>query len=181
MSLCYLLLTVNPLLPAVFCLHSHICTIIIALELVEWIELIGAWLPGAWPSFLLIPTSTWCFHVRPLWSLHACTFVIVDYKNYILAFAHCPNTPTMILSVLVAAALVSLVTAQDIPSTFPDIGSCASEPSFFSCENTTAITNTCCSPTPGGLVLVTQFWSTWTGLEEAGQLLPKDSWGIHGL
>ncbi|KAF9643850.1 ribonuclease T2 [Thelephora ganbajun] len=58
---------------------------------------------------------------------------------------------------------------------------CPSAPSFYSCENTTPIGNTCCSPTPGGLVLVTQFWSTWTGLEDAGQYLPSGSWGIHGL
>ncbi|KAI0257162.1 hypothetical protein BJV78DRAFT_15461 [Lactifluus subvellereus] len=28
----------------------------------------------------------------------------------------------------------------------------------FSCENTSAIRHTCCSPTPGGLVLETQLW-----------------------
>lgn len=27
----------------------------------------------------------------------------------------------------------------------------------------------------------TQFWSTWTGLERKGQLLPEKSWTIHGL
>ncbi|KIK07526.1 hypothetical protein K443DRAFT_129190 [Laccaria amethystina LaAM-08-1] len=54
-------------------------------------------------------------------------------------------------------------------------------PSFFACENITAIKNTCCSPTPGGLVLQTQIWSTWTGLEKKGQKLPKGSWTIHGL
>jgi len=66
-------------------------------------------------------------------------------------------------------------------NTFPDLSACVSEPSFFSCENTTAIKNTCCSPTPGGLVLQTQFWDTWTGLEKRGQKLPKGSWTIHGL
>lgn len=68
-----------------------------------------------------------------------------------------------------------------IPNTFPNLSGCVSEPSFFSCENTTAIKNTCCSPTPGGLVLQTQFWNTWTGLEKHGQKLPKGSWTIHGL
>jgi len=34
------------------------------------------------------------------------------------------------------------------------------------------------SPTPGGLALQTQFWSTWTGLEKKRQKLPN---GIHGL
>lgn len=59
--------------------------------------------------------------------------------------------------------------------------SCAQESSIFSCENVTTIKNTCCSPTPGGLVLQTQFWSTWTGLEHLGQKLPEGSWTIHGL
>jgi ribonuclease T2 len=68
-----------------------------------------------------------------------------------------------------------------LPHTYPNISSCVNTPSFYSCENTTAVTNTCCSPTPGGLVLQTQFWSTWTGLESKGQLLPKNSWTIHGL
>ncbi|CAG8972141.1 hypothetical protein HYALB_00008147, partial [Hymenoscyphus albidus] len=29
--------------------------------------------------------------------------------------------------------------------------------------------------------LSTQFWSTYTGLESEGQVLPKGSWGVHGL
>ncbi|GLB35933.1 putative RNase T2 family protein [Lyophyllum shimeji] len=70
---------------------------------------------------------------------------------------------------------------SSIPITGPALSSCASEPRFFSCENTTPIKNTCCSPTPGGLVLATQFWSTYTGLEKHGQKLPKGSWTIHGL
>jgi len=68
-----------------------------------------------------------------------------------------------------------------LPNTNPDLSACASQASVFSCENTSAILDTCCSPTPGGLVLSTQFWSTWTGLEREGQFLPKDSWTLHGL
>ncbi|KAF9454076.1 ribonuclease T2 [Macrolepiota fuliginosa MF-IS2] len=64
---------------------------------------------------------------------------------------------------------------------YPNLAACIHEPSFFSCENTAPIKNTCCSPTPGGLVLQTQFWNTYTGLERQGQRLPKGSWGIHGL
>ncbi|CEJ84511.1 Putative Ribonuclease T2 family protein [[Torrubiella] hemipterigena] len=41
--------------------------------------------------------------------------------------------------------------------------------------------DTCCVETFGGLVLQTQFWSTFTGRESEGQLLPRASWGIHGL
>ncbi|KAF9809055.1 hypothetical protein IEO21_07592 [Rhodonia placenta] len=68
-----------------------------------------------------------------------------------------------------------------VPNTFPNLTACASQPPVYSCENTTAITDSCCTPTPGGQVLQTQFWSTYTGLEDQGQLLPKDSWTIHGL
>lgn len=65
--------------------------------------------------------------------------------------------------------------------TLPDLSSCAHQPSVYSCENTTVIKNTCCSPTPGGLVLQTQYWDTWTGFEHKGQVLPEGSWTIHGL
>ena len=84
-------------------------------------------------------------------------------------------TVAVLLAQGTGASLLSL------PSTFPNITACASETSVYSCENTTAIANTCCSPTPGGLVLQTQFWDTYTGYEHQGQLLPKDSWTIHGL
>ncbi|KAI0296224.1 ribonuclease T2 [Russula brevipes] len=43
-----------------------------------------------------------------------------------------------------------------IPNTYPSIAACANEP-------------------------LTQFWDTYTGLEDDGQLLPKHSWTIHGL
>ncbi len=79
------------------------------------------------------------------------------------------------------ASLALAVKAYQVPATYPNISSCALQTPTFSCENTTVIANTCCSPTPGGLVLVTQFWSRYTGLEKQGQLLPKGSWTIHGL
>ncbi|OCK82106.1 ribonuclease T2 [Lepidopterella palustris CBS 459.81] len=41
--------------------------------------------------------------------------------------------------------------------------------------------DSCCSETFGGLLLSTQFWDTYTGLESQGQVLPKDSWTLHGL
>jgi len=44
-----------------------------------------------------------------------------------------------------------------------------------------ALVNSCCVETLGGLVLSTQFWSTYTGLEASKQLLPQDSWTLHGL
>ncbi|KAF8898976.1 ribonuclease T2-like protein [Infundibulicybe gibba] len=88
---------------------------------------------------------------------------------------------TLLASSRLAAGTTNQLFPLNVPNTFPDITSCASNPVGFSCENTTSIKNTCCSPTPGGLVLQTQFWSTYTGLERKGQLLPKDSWTIHGL
>jgi ribonuclease T2 len=41
--------------------------------------------------------------------------------------------------------------------------------------------DSCCTETFGGLALATQFWSTYTGLESKGQLLPPNSWALHGL
>lgn len=52
--------------------------------------------------------------------------------------------------------------------------SCPSN-SPLSCQNTTAVSNTCCFNYPGGQLLQTQFWDTdpSTG--------PSNSWTIHGL
>ena len=59
------------------------------------------------------------------------------------------------LAALIAASVVladgSLPGLLTVPDTFGNFSGCASQPSVFSCENTTAIENTCCSPTPGGL------------------------------
>ena len=38
-----------------------------------------------------------------------------------------------------------------------------------------------CTSFSGGLVLTTQFWDTYTGLESEGQLLPPKTWSYHGL
>ena len=65
--------------------------------------------------------------------------------------------------------------------TYPNQTACLDQPSFYSCENTTAIKNECCSPYPGGLALATQYWDTITGMEEEGQLLPFEKWTLHGL
>jgi len=94
------------------------------------------------------------------------------------------STSTLSVLVLLASAVLAVPDTRShssVPNTFPDISACLSQPSVYSCENTTQIANTCCSPTPGGLVLQTQFWSTYTGLEKEGQKLPKGSWTIHGL
>ncbi|KAF2152265.1 ribonuclease T2 [Myriangium duriaei CBS 260.36] len=41
--------------------------------------------------------------------------------------------------------------------------------------------DSCCVETFGGLFVSTQFWSTYTGLESQGQLLPAAQWTLHGL
>ncbi|KAH9049354.1 ribonuclease T2 [Lactarius hengduanensis] len=97
----------------------------------------------------------------------------------------CIRSATLAIYVLFASATVQATANKlgkfSLPHTFPNIAACVHEPFVFSCENTTVIQNSCCSPTPGGLVLQTQFWDTYTGLEKRGQLLPKNSWTIHGL
>lgn len=77
------------------------------------------------------------------------------------------------------AAGLAIRDTSPAPYTFSNLSGCPTEP-VYSCENTTAIANTCCSPTPGGLVLVTSFWNTYTGRERQGQLLPARHWGMHG-
>ncbi|KAG0707518.1 ribonuclease T2 [Suillus ampliporus] len=87
------------------------------------------------------------------------------------------------LSLVCLAAIVSVVQAEFFSplSTYPNIAACVGLPVQYSCENTTLLTNSCCNVVQGGLVLQTQLWSTYTGLEHQGQLLPQGSWGIHGL
>src|ERR1700691_5078113 len=82
---------------------------------------------------------------------------------------------------VVSSATASSHSSFSIPNTFPNLTACASENLQYSCENTTVVRDSCCSVVGGGLVLQTQFWDTWTGLEKEGQLLPKGSWTIHGL
>ncbi|KAK0617811.1 ribonuclease T2 family protein [Bombardia bombarda] len=61
--------------------------------------------------------------------------------------------------------------------------SCSLVKPILSCSAgaTAELTDSCCVETFGGLVLSTQFWDTYTGLEVQGQVLPKDSWTLHGL
>lgn len=41
--------------------------------------------------------------------------------------------------------------------------------------------DSCCAETFGGLLLSTQYWDTYTGLESQGQLLPPNQWTLHGM
>jgi hypothetical protein len=65
-----------------------------------------------------------------------------------------------LLSLGAVAGATSLSGLLSLPNTYPDLTACAHTPSFYSCENTTAVANSCCSPTPGGLVLQTQYVSS---------------------
>ncbi|KAL1411773.1 hypothetical protein Q8F55_002740 [Vanrija albida] len=78
------------------------------------------------------------------------------------------------------AALAALATPAAALAS--DNHTCAVLPQYYSCElpSTEVHYDTCCTPVEG-LVLVTQFWDTYTGLEAQGSVLPKDSWTIHGL
>jgi len=60
---------------------------------------------------------------------------------------------------------------------------CLLDPSVLSCsaQATPNQVDSCCTETFGGLVLSTQFWQTYTGLEAQGQKLPNNTWTLHGL
>ncbi|OBZ68549.1 Meiotic recombination protein dmc1 [Grifola frondosa] len=104
---------------------------------------------------------------------------IQEDDTFVAAMGNMAVALVLVTIAFVARARASLVFS--LPNTFPNISACISQPLTYSCENTSVIQNTCCSPTPGGLVLQTQYWDTYTGLEKKGQLLPKNSWTIHGL
>jgi hypothetical protein len=61
--------------------------------------------------------------------------------------------------------------------------SCSLETPNLSCSAMAHpnVTDSCCTETFGGLVLSTQFWNTYTGFESQGQVLPKNTWTLHGL
>ncbi|KAL8940242.1 MAG: hypothetical protein Q9211_002372 [Gyalolechia sp. 1 TL-2023] len=71
------------------------------------------------------------------------------------------------LSSFIPAALIASNTVLGGPAT------CSN--TQLSCQNTTAVADTCCFNAPGGLLLLTQFWDTNppTG--------PTNSWTVHGL
>lgn len=59
---------------------------------------------------------------------------------------------------------------------------CLLQKPLLSCpEQDPTVVDSCCVETFGGLLLTTQFWSTYTGGESSGQLLPADTWTIHGM
>ena len=81
-----------------------------------------------------------------------------------------------------AALLAGAANAQLYPGQSKLNHTCQLQKPLLSCpsQNVTDV-DSCCVETFGGLVLSTQFWSTYTGLESQGQILPKDTWSLHGL
>ncbi|PNY26066.1 Ribonuclease Le2 [Tolypocladium capitatum] len=82
------------------------------------------------------------------------------------------------------AALAQLASAGLYPGITPDNHTCALVDPVLSCScdaEPGEVADTCCTETYGGLLVATQFWSTFTGRESKGQIYPKDSWTIHGL
>ncbi|KAI0597876.1 ribonuclease T2 family protein [Biscogniauxia sp. FL1348] len=84
----------------------------------------------------------------------------------------------LVSSLLLRGALAGLY-----PGLSTSNHTCTLAPPVLSCSQGAqpGLVDTCCTETYGGLVLQTQFWNTYTGLESEGQVLPKDSWTIHGL
>ena len=85
-------------------------------------------------------------------------------------------------SAATAAALAALTSAS-LYGESNENHTCVLSPDYKSCSRqaTPEKVDTCCVETFGGLLLLTQFWNTYTGLEKEGQLLPRASWGVHGL
>ncbi|PHH81336.1 hypothetical protein CDD82_997 [Ophiocordyceps australis] len=81
-----------------------------------------------------------------------------------------------LLSALATCFVVNaLLTAQHSPS-------CASDEPILSCScEAIPSVDSCCTETRGGLVVATQIWDTFTGLESRRQIYPRDAWTIHGL
>ncbi|ROW16644.1 hypothetical protein VPNG_01558 [Cytospora leucostoma] len=91
------------------------------------------------------------------------------------------------LSSPVLAALVQQTTARywsrSLYNETSSNHTCQLQEPLLSCSAgaQASLVDSCCVETYGGLVLATQYWDIYTGLESQGQVLPKDSWTLHGL
>ncbi|KAL3955614.1 hypothetical protein ACCO45_011177 [Purpureocillium lilacinum] len=88
-------------------------------------------------------------------------------------------------AVLVSVAgLAQLASAGLYPGITTDNHTCALVDPVLSCSckaTPDKVADTCCTETYGGLLVATQIWNTFTGLESKGQIYPKNHWTIHGL
>lgn len=81
-----------------------------------------------------------------------------------------------------ASVLAAATHAQLYPDQSPLNHTCQLQKPLLSCPSQDpSKVDSCCVETFGGLVLSTQFWDVYTGLESQGQLLPTDTWTLHGL
>lgn len=90
----------------------------------------------------------------------------------------------MKVATITASALTAAsASAQLYPGQSNENHSCVIVPDYQSCspQANPLTVDSCCVETFGGLVLLTQFWDVYTGLESEGQLLPEVNWTIHGL
>jgi len=82
-------------------------------------------------------------------------------------------------------SLLSLAVASSVPTVLAGTvgGGCHASKPELSCSAAaqSGLVDSCEVETFGGLVLSTQFWDTYTGLESMGQLLPEGSFTLHGL
>ena len=80
-----------------------------------------------------------------------------------------------------AALIVGAAQAQIYPGQSTSNHTCQLQKPLLSCppQDHTQV-DSCCVETYGGLLVATQFWDTITGLESQGQLLPTDTWTLHG-
>ncbi|KAL2133093.1 hypothetical protein VTI74DRAFT_2924 [Chaetomium olivicolor] len=87
------------------------------------------------------------------------------------------------LNVLSVAVVASSLAGALGSSCGSSPGNCRHVKPELSCSTAaqSGLVNSCCVETFGGLVVSTQFWDTYTGLESEGQLLPKNSFTLHGL
>lgn len=80
------------------------------------------------------------------------------------------------------ALLATTASAQLYPGQSNLNHTCLLQKPLLSCpEQDPTVVDSCCVETFGGLLLSTQFWSTYTGGESSGQFLPTDTWTLHGL
>ncbi|KAF2270349.1 ribonuclease T2 [Lojkania enalia] len=78
--------------------------------------------------------------------------------------------------------LVGATSAQLYPDQSPLNHTCILQKPLLSCPPQSPLeVDSCCVETFGGLLLSTQFWDTYTGREDEGQLLPEKAWTLHGL
>ncbi|KAK0713508.1 ribonuclease T2 [Lasiosphaeria miniovina] len=88
-----------------------------------------------------------------------------------------------LLRLAVASSLsIPVVLAGSIGDVFGSSKCLFSKPELScSAAAQSGLVDSCCVETLGGLVISTQFWDTYTGRESLGQLLPKNSFTLHGL